>query len=100
MNKKLRNFLTVASVLIMLVALALSFPVVAEPVGKAVNVASSKLVSVAKLTFMISLGVFLIVSGVMAMSVPVVGISLIVIGLALIAIYALPAFGKKSTVAE
>lgn len=99
MNKKFK-VLTVLSVLVMVLALALSFPAVAEPVGKVVNVASSKIVSVAKLVFMLSLAVFLIVSGVGALSVPVVGVSLIVIGLALMAIYAIPFFKQKSSMPE
>jgi hypothetical protein len=86
------NWFTVGVVLLMVLSLALSFPAVAEPVGKVVNILPTKIVSVAKFAFMMSLGVFLVVSGIAALSVPVVGISLILIGVALMAIYAVPFF--------
>lgn len=91
------NWLTVGIVLLMVLSLALSFPAVAEPVGRIINVVPSKIISIAKLVFMVSLGAFLIASGVAAISVPVVGASLIVIGLALIALYAIPFFKGSGT---
>lgn len=68
----------------MLIALLLSIPQVAAPVGSAVGVAADKISNTARTVLVVSVGIFLIWAGVAAMAVTVVGVSLIAVGLALV----------------
>jgi len=87
--------ITYALVVVMFLAMLLSFEKVAEIVGDATGQASDTISSYARVVLGVAIGLFLISSGVAALAVPVVGIALIAVGVVLVA-YSLWPFLKRS----
>jgi len=92
-NKNLMR-VTYLIVVVMVVAMLLSFDKVSKFVGETVKVSGDKINDVAKMTFGIALGAFVITSGVTALAVPIVGLALIAIGLVVIGFFAFPLLNK------
>lgn len=88
--------IVIGLVVIMVLAMILSFEKVGNTVGDWFKVSAGRVSNVAKTVFITALGLFLISSGAAAMAVPVVGVALIVIGLVLVGFALWPLFtGKK-----
>jgi len=76
--------LSMGLVILMALALLLSFTQIAEWFGGVTNQDGGMIENIARTVLGATIGIFLITSGVAALAVPVVGVILIAVGLALI----------------
>jgi len=95
MKKQKFNALQIGLVVVILLALLLSFDKVAEPVANLVSYPVNKVTDLARTVLVVALGLFLISVGATAAAVAV-GVALIVIGLALVVYAVYPWLSKSS----
>jgi len=99
-KNKTRKMLTVGLVILMGLALLLSFSQVADWVGAQTNTDGAVIMNLARTVLAGSIGVYLISTGVAALAVPVVGIILITVGLAILAYAVWPYFQRDEPAGE
>jgi len=92
--------ITYGLVILMGLALLLSFEKVASWVGETTNQDGGMIMALARTVLAATIGIFLITSGVAALAVPVVGIILITVGIAILAYAVWPYFSSKSKASE
>ncbi len=71
-------------IVVMLLALILSFDRVSTFVGATLNIAAGKVQNTARTVLGVAIGIYMISSGVAALAIPIIGISLLVVGVVLV----------------
>jgi len=99
-KNKTRKMLTLGLVILMGLALLLSFSQVADWVGVQTNQNGDMIRDIARTVLAGSIGIYLISAGVAALAVPVVGIILITVGLAILAYAVWPYFQRDQPAGE
>lgn len=94
MKKKAEKF-GIALVVVMVLALLLSFEKVGNFVGETIGQGAGVVSAYAKTVLVVALGLYLVTTGAAALAVPIVGIGLIVVGLVLVGYALWPYFQKK-----
>jgi len=95
LKKNRQKMITYGLVVIMGLALLLSFEKVADWVGSSTNQDGGMIMNLARTVLAAAIGIFLISSGVAALAVPVIGIILITVGIAILAYAVWPYFQKS-----
>jgi len=94
-KNRTQKMLAAGLVVLMAIALLLSFSQVADWIGDATKQDGGMIQNIARTVLASAIGVFLITSGVAALAVPVIGIILITVGIAILAYAIWPYFQKS-----
>jgi len=83
-----------ALIILMFLAMIMSFKTVSDLVGDKVGIAGNKIGDIARTVLGASVGVYLIGAGVAALTVPIIGVALIAVGIVIAAYFLWPWLNK------